>query len=136
MPYVTGVTELRHTDVVSWNEHHERIVYADATPQCIGIVRPGYAPLSVRLEMTLPIYIAEYVAALVAVLIMANGEPFTVYSDNIGVCYNLHKGRCPRSWLPLMLALFERRDFSVRYIASSCNPADAPSRADCTAGIG
>ena len=76
----------------------------------------------------MPIYLAEYFAALVAVLIAEPG-PLTIFTDNIGVYYNLHKGRCPRPWLPLLCQLFDGREFSVRKIASSINLADAASRA-------
>ena len=116
-------------DILAWTARHERAVFVDATPSCIGIVRPGYDPVSVPLSSVLPIYLAEYVAALVAIFLMSDADPFTVYTDNIGVYFNLHKGRCPRAWLPIMLHLFHTRQFSVRYIPSNCNPADAPSRA-------
>ena len=129
MPYVSEVTVWRYSDRIAWSDMHERVVYVDATPTCIGIVRPGCVPLSINLEAVLPIYVAEYAAALVAVALMSSGEPFTIFSDNIGVCYNLDKGRCPRSWLNVLLGIFQKRNFSIAYIPTHCNPADAPSRA-------
>ena len=88
--------------------------------------------MSKMFDSPLPIYFAEYVAALVAVFLMRDSaESFTVYSDNVGVQYNLDKGRCPRSWLPILLSVFSTRNFSVNYIESRCNPADWPSRALC-----
>ena len=128
-PYVCSVTRWSYSDVIAWSETHDRVIFVDATPDCIGIVWPGCGPISMALETALPIYLAEYVAALVAVVLMRDGEePFTIYSDNVGVCYNLDKGRCPRSWVPLLLEIFEKRNFSVHYIPTNCNPADAPSR--------
>ena len=75
--------------------------------------------MSRMFDFPLPIYVAEYVAALVAVFLMGDSaEPFTVYSDNVGVRYNLDKGRCPRPWLPILSHVCSTRNFSVNYIES------------------
>ena len=78
----------------------------------------------------MPIYLAEYVAALTA-LLTAEPGPLTLFTDNVGILllHNLHKGRCPRPCLPLLCRMFSTRTFSIRYIPSGMNPADAPSRA-------
>ena len=132
LPYLSRAVVWRWSDQRAWSDTHERAVFVDATPLCIGIVRPGCPPVSNMFVSPLPIYVAEYVAALVAVFLMGNSdEPFTVYTDNVGVLYNLDKGRCPRAWLPVLLSVFSTRNFSVNYIESSCNPADWPSRALC-----
>ena len=130
LPFLSEEVEWRFRDAISWSVIHENTVFVDATPQCIGIVRPGCAPVSVPLRQALPIYQAEYVAALAAVYLMSvGGEPFTLFTDNMGVRYNLDKGRCPRVWLPILLEMFSKRNFSVTYVPSNANPADTPSRA-------
>ena len=132
VPYVTGDVLWRFRDVLAWSEMHDRLVFVDATPEQVGIVRPGCAPVSVPLRRAMPIYVAEYVAALVAVILMARcGDQFTVFTDNMGVYHNLSKGRCPRPWLPILLDVFSKRNFSVGYVPSHCNPADVPSRRPC-----
>ena len=130
VPFIRTGVERSFTDICNWRCAHEKHVFVDATPQQIGIVSPGLISVSAALPVELPIYLAEYVAALVAVLVMNfDSEPYVLYTDNAGVMYNLDKGRCPRPWLPYFLEIFSRRMFSVRYIASNCNPADALSRA-------
>lgn len=128
LPWIREEHALSFSDLFNWEELHERQIFADATPDQLGIVSPGCAPVSLSLPCRMPIYLAEYCAALVAVLTAEPG-PLTVFTDNIGVFYNLHKGRCPRSWLPLLCELFAVREFSIRHIASKMNPADAASRA-------
>ena len=129
LPYVTEGVVWPFSDALAWTCLHETVVYVDATPECIGIVRPGCAPVSVPLPETTLIYQAEYLAAVVAVLLMSASEaPFTVFTDNMGVYYNLDKCRCPRLWLPIMLDIFQKRNFSVAYVPSNCNPVDTPSR--------
>ena len=81
-----------------------------------------------HMPVELPIYMAEYVAALTAVLSVGE-EVVTIFSDNMGVFFNLHKGRCPRPFVSLLCRIFRSRRFSVGFTASAMNPADAPSRA-------
>ena len=131
LPFMGDDVMLSHDDVRACVDVHSRQVFVDATPSQIGIVRPGCTPVSVALTLELPIYVAEYAAALTAIC-CSGDEVFTIFSDNMGVVYNLHKGRCPRSWLPLLCHIFRSRKFSVRYISSDANPADAPSRAFCS----
>ena len=86
LPYVTGGVVWRFSDALAWTRLHEAVVYVDATPECMGIVRPGCAPVWVPLPETTPIYQAEYLVAVVAVLLMSASEaPFTVFTDNMGV---------------------------------------------------
>ena len=110
------------------NDFHDRSCFVDATPLQIGIVSAGLEPVSIPLSVELPIYLAEYVAALTAVM-SAGDDPVTVFTDNVGVYFNLHKGRCPRPFLALLCRLFQSRIFSVGFIPSHMNPADSPSRA-------
>ena len=126
VPFIRDDQALSFSDLCAWNDLHERKVFVYATPVQLAIVVPGRAPISLSLPWPMPIYLAEYFAALVAVLIAEPG-PLTIFTDNIGVYYNLHKGRCPRPWLPLLCQLFDGREFSVRRIASCVNPADAAS---------
>ena len=84
VPYLADDVVWRWQDRCAWSEAHDRSVFVDATPFCIGIVRPGCAPISARFRFALPIYVAEYVAALVAVYLMCPGTaPFTVHTDNL-----------------------------------------------------
>ena len=70
-----------------WSHTHERVVFADATPLGIRIVRPRRAPVLLTFEFPLPIYFAEYAAALVAVFLMDDSdEPFTIYTDKSVSC--------------------------------------------------
>ena len=127
LPFIDDSAPLTAADVANCREVHERAVFVDATPDCIGIVQQGYLPVSVDLPFTLPIYYAEYLAALTAVL-SRNMDRTVLYSDNLGVVFNLSKGRCPRAWLPILLSVFKFRSFSVHYVPSHANPADAASR--------
>ena len=115
-------------DMCHWRDMHERQCFVDATPQQIGFVCPGRESVAIRLSEELPIYVAEYVAALSAVISVSE-EPVTVFTDNIGVFFNLHKGRCPRAFFVLMCQIFRYRAFSVEFIPSNMNPDDVPSRA-------
>ena len=128
VPFLAGDVKWTFCDMHAWNALHERHVFVDATPKRIGIVRPGSEPVSVHLPLELPIYVAEYVAALTAVL-SVDVEDVTIFSDNMGVYFNLHRGRCPRPFVALLCHIFRDRRFSVGFIASAMNPADAPSRA-------
>lgn len=127
LPFITGAGALTATDLANCCAAHERAVYVDATPDCIGIVEPGCAPVSMNLPVSLPIYFAEYLAAL-TVILSRNMFKTVLYSDNLGVMYNLRKGRCPRHWLRILLSVFKFRSFSVHYIPTSVNPAEAASR--------
>ena len=68
LPFIDGSAPLTAADVTSCREVHERAVFVDATPDCIGIVQQGFFPVSVGLPFALPIHYAEYLAALTAVL--------------------------------------------------------------------
>ena len=127
LPFIDGSAPLTAADVTSCREVHGRAVFVDATPDCIGIVQQGYLPVSVGLPFALPVYYAEYLAALTAVL-SRDMDRTVLYSDNLGVVFNLSKGRCPRAWLPILLSVFKFRSFSVHYVPSHVNPADAASR--------
>ena len=126
VPFMNDDVEWSFGDMCRWNDMHDMICYVDATPQQIGIICPGRDPVSVRLPIELPIYLAEYVAALTAVLSIDG--PMTLFTDNMGVYYNLHKGRCPRPLLAMLCNVFRIRAFSVGFIPSHMNPADVPSR--------
>ena len=129
VPYIREDVALSFLDICLWHDVHEKVYFVDATPRQIGLVCAGYEPVSVPLPVELPIYLAEYVAALTAVL-SAGSEPVTVFTDNLGVYYNLHtKGRCPRPFLVTLCRLFQFRAFSVQFVPTSMNPADIPSRA-------
>ena len=82
--------------------------------------------LSLPLAETTPIYIAEYIAALVAAVAAPPGT--TILTDNKGTLYNIHKGRCPMSWLPFLSLYFAQRAQSFRYVPSALNPANGPNR--------
>ena len=128
VPFMRDDISLTFRDICLCNDFHDRSCFVDATPQQIGIVSAGLEPLSVPLSVELPIYLAEYLAALSAVMSAAD-EPVTVFTDNIVVYFNLHKGRCPRAFLTLMCRLFQSRIYSVGFIPSHMKPADSPSRA-------
>lgn len=134
VPFLRDDVQRTFEDICLWNDVHDRLCFVDATPQQIGIVCAGFEPVSVRLSEELPIYLAEYLAALTAVL-CADREPVTIVTDNLGVYYNLNKGRCPRPFLSLMCRLFRDRVFSLGFIPSHMNPADVPSRCRA-AGLG
>ena len=59
-----GQVELSFRDMCRCSDVHDVHCFVDATLRQIGIVCPGYEPVSVRLSVELPIYLAEYVAAL------------------------------------------------------------------------
>lgn len=128
LPFITDSAPLSAIDLLNCREIHDRAVYVDATPDCIGIVQQGCLPVTIRLPVSLPIYVSEYLAALTAVL-SRDMYQTVLYSDNLGVVFNLHKGRCPRPWLLILLSVFQSRAFSVRHVPSCVNPADAASRA-------
>ncbi|KAF0286650.1 Protein P [Amphibalanus amphitrite] len=119
------VWEFRAEDYHNWFRTHPQAVAVDATPYQLGFADAS-AAIAVPLERPMPIYRAEFLAALMAALRVPPGT--TVYSDNQAVIHNIHKGRCPPSWLPWMSALFACRGNSFRYVPSAANPADAPSR--------
>ncbi|KAF0301937.1 Protein P [Amphibalanus amphitrite] len=112
-------------DYHNWFRAHQQAVAVDATPYQLGFADAS-AAIAVPLERPIPIYRAELLAALLAALQVPPGT--TVFSDNQAVIHNLHKGRCPPSWLPWISALFAHRGNSFRYVPSAANPADAPSR--------
>ena len=126
LPFIDDSAMLTAADVANCHLVHARAVYVDATPDRIGIVQQGCLPVSIELPLALPIYFAEYLAALTAVL---SRDMFrtVLYSDNLGVVFNLRKGRCPRPWLFIVLSVFKSRSFSFHYVPSSVNPADAAS---------
>ena len=126
LPYITSDVCLSAVDIVAVSSVHRESVYTDATPVQIGIV-DGDEELSIALPCQLDIYIAEYLAALVAVL-TRDMKNRTLYTDNVGVLYNLDKGRCPRAWLPVLLGIFRSRTFSVAFVPSEFNLADRASR--------
>ena len=128
VPFMRDDVSQTFRDICLCNEFHDRSCFVDATPLQIGIVSAGLEPVSIPLSVELPIYLAEYVAALTAVM-SAGDDPVTVFTDNVGVYFNLHKGRCPRPFLALLCRLFQSRKFSVGFIPSHMNPADSPSRA-------
>ena len=64
-------------------------------------------------------------AALSAALSVGS-EEVTIFSDNMGVFVNLHKGRCPRPFLAFLCSVFRSRRFSLAFIQSASNSADAP----------
>ena len=127
IPYIRDEQALSFSDLCVCNDVHARQVFVDATPEQLGIVAPGSVPISVTLPWQMPIYLAEYVAALTA-LLTAEPGPLTLFTDNVGVLHNLHKGRCPRPWPPLLCRIFSAREFSIQYIPSDMNPTDASSR--------
>ncbi|KAF0296949.1 Protein P [Amphibalanus amphitrite] len=112
-------------DYHNWFRSHQHAVAVDATPYQLGFADAS-AAIAVPLERPIPIYQAEFLAALLAALQVPPGT--TVFSDNQAVIHNIHKGRCPPSWLPWISELFAHRGNSFRYIPSADNPADAPSR--------
>ena len=126
-PFIRDGVSLTFSDICRWNDDHGKHIFVDATPTQIGIVQQGCEPVSIALPVALPIYEAEYLAALTAVLSRDMSDT-VLHSDNLGVVYNLHKGRCPRQWLSILLFVFMFRNFSVRYISTAANPADAASR--------
>ena len=112
-------------DYHNWFRQHSLSWAVDATPRQLGVVTPLQA-ISIPLAESRPIYIAEYIAALIAAT--AAPPATTIFTDNKGTLYNIHKGRCPFSWLPFVSAFFASRAQSFRYVPSALNPADGPSR--------
>ena len=123
---------LDHPWVFSSNDYHERFrahptpLYSDATPTQVGW-HDGQTGLALELPRPLPIYLAELLAGLLASVIARPAS--TVWVDNSAALINLHKGRCPRQWLPWVIPIFRDRRVSFRYIPSQLNMADGPSRA-------
>ena len=97
VPFISTITGWWYRDVLAWPTLHNYAVYVDATSDCISIVRPGRAPVSFRLSSALPIYLSQYVAALLAIFLMSRSKLLCLYTDNMGVCANLNKGRCSRA---------------------------------------
>ena len=79
----TGWSGAIISDLCAWNDLHERIMFVDATPVQLGIAIPGHAPISLSLHWPMPIYLAEYFAALVAVLIAEPGQPTAWWDGEI-----------------------------------------------------
>ena len=95
LPFITDSAPLSAIDLLNCRGLHDRAVYVDATPGCISIVQQGCLPVTIRLPVSLPIYVSKYLAALTAVL-SRDMYQTALYSDNLGVVFNLRKGRCPR----------------------------------------
>ena len=68
LPFLTDDVKWTFRDMHAWNTVHDQHIFVDATPRQIGIVRPGSEPVTVHMPVELLIYMAEYVAALTAVL--------------------------------------------------------------------
>ena len=117
-------------DICLWRDLHKKVYFVDATPRQIGVMCAGYEPVSVPLPEELPIYLAEYDASLIAVLI-AGSALVTVFVDNLGACINLDKITCLRQFLQTSCRLFQSRSFSVRFVSTWMSPADLPSRTPC-----
>ena len=47
LPYLRENVEWCWSDRISWSGPHESVIFVDATPERIGIVRPGCFPVSV-----------------------------------------------------------------------------------------
>ena len=120
-----GPWEFTAADYHARFREHPRWIASDATPTCLGLADPS-AALSLPLATCAPIYIAELAAGLLAAT--ASAPNTTVYMDNTAAIVNLHKGRCPPSWLAMMVTWFRTRHCSFRYVPSALNPADWPSR--------
>lgn len=112
-------------DYHAWFREHYRWLASDATPRAIGLADPGCA-LTLPLPEAVPIYHAELAAAYLATSIAPPNS--TIYVDNVAALINVHKGRCPREWLPFVLRTFRQRRSSYRWVPSEVNPADLPSR--------
>ena len=73
------------------------VIYCDLllrrTPTCIDIVRLGRVPVPFQFPALLPIYLSEYVAALVASF-SCRAPNRCLYTYYMGVRVNLHKGCC------------------------------------------
>ncbi|KAF0292923.1 hypothetical protein FJT64_009120 [Amphibalanus amphitrite] len=81
-----------YKDYHNWFREHDHRVAVDATPSQLGFA-DNLAALAIPLERPLPIYAAEYLAAFIAALQVP--PETTVYTDNMAVLHNIHKGRCP-----------------------------------------
>ena len=127
LPYMYDRDSFMYEQYKTWRCLHDRSIYVDATPTQIGIV-DGEEVYIISLPRAMPIYLAEYLAALLGAIV-AGSRPVTLFSDNMGVVWNFDLGRCPREWLGVLCFMFKNRNFSVRYIPTACNPADVPSRA-------
>ena len=112
-------------DYHAWFREHHRWIASDATPRAIGLADPGCA-LTLPLPEAVPIYNAELAGAYLASAIAPRNT--TIYVDNVAALVNVHKGRCPREWLPFVLKTFRQRRSSYRWVPSEVNPADLPSR--------
>jgi len=77
-PFIREDVVWSFDDISMWKDLHDRHVFVDATPNQIGIVVPGCAPVSVPLPQELPIYESEYLAALTAIVCM-DREPLTLF---------------------------------------------------------
>lgn len=103
------------------------------TPLCIGLVHNDIY-ISVPLQQELPIYHAEFLAILYACFYALHNDLSHVHivSDNqaaIYTCRNLRGYTLP---VYFMLAFYKAMmmfsRFTLSYITSETNPADAPSR--------
>ena len=114
-------------------------VASDATPAQLGLAAAD-GMLTIRLPRVLPIYQAEYLAALLMTTIAPPSS--TLYVDNMAVVFNLHKGRCPTAWLPFVSRWFAQRTQSVHTLYSykcksgrSCQPRRRVSRVELCSGF-
>ena len=108
-------------DYSAWfHRHPQRGLASDATPTQLGLA-DAVGGITFRLQRPLPIYLLEYLAAL---LLTCLAPPrTTLYIDNTAAMYNLHKGRCPTAWIPFVSRWFATRAQSVRYVPTGLNPA-------------
>ena len=130
VPSIVPLLRDREWEFTSGDYHacfreHPRWLASDATPLCLGLADPS-AALSLPLREPAPIYLAELAAGLLAATIAPANT--TIYLDNRAAIVNLHKGRCPPSWLAIMIQYFAHRRCSFRYVPTAVNPADWPSR--------
>lgn len=109
------------------------VAFTDATPTTMACIVDGET-FSKKFDKEKPIFIAELAAITCAVI--ASPTPHTiVYADNQAANYASNKLRSSNMLGCLLLLHLAKhlvhtgKTFSVRYIRSAFNPADAPSRA-------
>ena len=102
---------------------------SDATHTCIGLTMAETA-LSIPIPET-PVYHAELLGLIIATILSPPPPGTTIYRDNRAALINIRKGRCPPAWVPLLTRLCASRAHSYRYVPTSSNPDDLPSRILC-----
>ena len=88
LPFISEQEAFSYEQYRAWHCLHGKSIYVDATPLQIGIVDEEEMFI-VPLPRELPIYLAEYLAAILGAL-LAGTRRVTIFSDNVGVVWNFN----------------------------------------------